>query len=468
MAVWLGTIAAIILLWLVASILRTPQFAMGLVVLSLTLVPSWCSAEFLRLPFFAHIAGTIFCLGMYCLHPKATFPIKLGIIDYCALSFLAIHVVSDTLIEGWSWVYLLRAYGEWAVPYLAGRLAFQRWSDVEQLVPFGVGAATILGLNSIFESISGIHPFEWLHGERPYENMARDTTRWGLYRAWGTRAHPIYFGTIQLMLMPWTAYAAVKAIRNQWSIGWVAALLINIVGILATGSRAPVVAVPLAMFVGIFFTIPKARVPLSVLALGFSVALIIFMPTVEALLKKSEKTEITKKHSVKIVLDEEQVEYSSYMSRWYAFKLYFPAAVRGGLFGHGTTATRDFPPQVGIRIEDQKTMKYLRFVDNSYLLVALRFGLVGFLLFTVIAISSLVRIFVRANQPGPDSALLALCTASCMAALLVVIGTVWLAPDYQFHLFALFGLCSVPNIFSDSQPKRQSLDRTRPSLAERN
>jgi O-Antigen ligase len=439
MAVWLGTILVIGVIWLIASIKVSPQFAIGLTVIMLMLVPAWSNVEFLRLPFYISHAATILCLCMYCVHPKATFPIRLGIVDYFGLTFMATHLISDTLVEGWNWAFLLRTYAEWACPYIAGRLAFQKWADVEKLIPFAVGAATILGIDSALESLTGIHPFEWLHGWRPDENFGRDTARWGLIRSWGTRSHAIYFGNVQLMLLAWTGYAAYKALMRQWSPYAIVPFVISCLGIFCTVSRAPILGIGVFIAIAVFLLVPRMRMPTVVLTVVLLLGVVLFWPTVEKLMNRTGRISTNRLQGPLIKQGGEYVEYSGSMTRWHEFKLYYPAVIRGGLFGYGSTATQDFPPRVGVQIEDVKALKHWKFVDNSYLLIGLRFGWVGLISFIGLGLSAFLRLSFMGWNKFEDRNIMAAMQASALGAMLLVVGTVWLAPDYQFVFFWLIG-----------------------------
>jgi hypothetical protein len=393
---------------------------------------------------------------MYCVHPKATFPLRLGIVDYFGLTFLATHLISDTLVEGWSWVFLLRAYTEWACPYIAGRLAFQKWSDVEKLVPYGVAVTTILGIDSAIEALMNVHVFEWIHGLRPYENFERNAKRWGLFRSWGTRSHSIYFGNIQLMLIIWPSFALYKAIRKEWSHLMIIPIIVCCLGIFFTISRGPMLGVVLFVSIALFLLVPRSRIPVAAATVTLVIATFLFWPTVRDILVRTGRIDSGRIQGPLIKEDGKYVEFSGTMTRWHELKLYLPSAIRGGLFGYGSTATQDFPPRVGIRTEDVQALKRWKFVDNSYLLIMLRFGWIGLICFCGMGISAAVRLAARGNSRTEGVSLMSLLTCSALCSILVVISTVWLAPDFQFLLFFLFGIGSTPIIMETQLSRDQN------------
>ncbi len=456
MAAWIGTVVVIALIWIWAAIKVTPQYAIGLVFLLLMLVPAWSNIELYGLPFFAYHAATIVCLSMYCFHPRSNFPIRLNVVDYFGLGWIAVHVVSDTIHDGWTFLHVARAYVEWAVPYFAGRLAFQRWSDVEKLVPIGVAASIILGIGSAMESIFGIHPFEWIHGERPFENIGRETARWGLYRAWGTRSHPIYFGNVQLMLLAFPMFAVYKALRKDWAPYWILSLIIACGGIFFTVSRAPILGVVAAFAIAISILIPKSRIPIGAATVAVLLLVVLFWPTVKDAMVQSGRIDGFRKQNALVKTDEGFVETSGSMTRWFELKLYGPAALRGGLFGYGTSNALVFPPRVGVQIADPAALKYWKFVDNSYLLMMLRFGWLGVICFAGMLAAAFVRLVLRSIASNGDVRALTAFLAASLGAMILVIGTVWPAPDYQSVLFWMLGIASVPKIM---QQERQPLRR---------
>jgi hypothetical protein len=202
MIAWTATVSALCGLWCVLAWRYGPQRAIGCQVLIACLVPTWVRFEgfgIQDLPIDCRVISTVFGLVAYCFHPRATFPWRLGWLDAVMLSLVAVHLASDIDNSGWSWTLPLRVYGEWFVPYLAGRLALQSGEDMRALAPVGLAVALVLAVGGAFEGISGYHPWEWIYGERDYDGIVRDQPRWGVTRAWGCCGHPIYFGFLQVL-----------------------------------------------------------------------------------------------------------------------------------------------------------------------------------------------------------------------------------------------------------------------------
>ncbi|MFO1064476.1 MAG: hypothetical protein U0892_11490 [Pirellulales bacterium] len=225
MIAWGITVAALIVLWLVTARRYGPQTAVGFVLLTSCLVPTWCRIEVGDLPLDARMVAVIFSLAAYCLHRKATFPWRLGLIDACMLLLLAVHAFSDTLNTGWQWTIPLRIYGEWCVAYFAGRLAMHQESSIRQMVVVGAVAGAILNIGGIIEALTEFHPWEAVYGERFFDGISRTSRRWGILRAWGPCGHPIYFSVLQLLFVPWTIVACRRLVRQGYHVGWLLPLL---------------------------------------------------------------------------------------------------------------------------------------------------------------------------------------------------------------------------------------------------
>ncbi len=243
---WLATVALLCLVWWLVAWFRGPQKAIGVQVLLAALVPTWAQLELGdSLWLDCRMAATIFGLGAYCFHPKATWPVKLGWLDACMISLLLIHAASEVKNENWSLAVPVRIYGEWCVAYLAGRLAMQTSEDFRFMTPVAVTVGVVLAAGSIFEATTGWHPWEWLYGERKLDGIDRGATRWIGTRAWGCCAHPIYFGFLQVMFLPWLLRAWHRT-RATWKLAWVNSIwpFFGMFGLCAPGRDRPWLLMP--------------------------------------------------------------------------------------------------------------------------------------------------------------------------------------------------------------------------------
>jgi hypothetical protein len=107
-----------------------PREALGVGVLGSYLLPTWIRLDIPGLPIDLHTTAAFLGLLAYCGHRQATFRVRLVAGDWALLSLVTVHLVSDNWNEGLSIFHLVRAYGEWILPYLAGRQAVQCLADL--------------------------------------------------------------------------------------------------------------------------------------------------------------------------------------------------------------------------------------------------------------------------------------------------------------------------------------------------
>ncbi len=444
----LGLLVAIFL-WL--SIKRRPQFALGVVIPLAFLFPVW-----VMLPLFAPREGTVVGSGvdlrvgigaaallLYCCFPKkATFPISLVPCDIAMIGLVIVHIASDLINQGPSWEIPAHLFGEWWIPYVGGRVAFQFRREVSSYWKVLTAVAIGLALLAIWEAFTNSSLLEMLFGDRPTEGVERIHTRWGIRRAYGTCLNPIYMGVLQLVLLGWTADAFLRVLRNRAPVAWVAAPVLSVIGIICTGSRGPLVGLVIAAIGMLFSLRPKWRVPILAFA-GVSIVLLILNrnSVLEAL--ESLAGENRASRSSVIVINENKEQFTSARSRFLLVELYSIAMKRSGLLGYGTEAVTGFPVRVPLGPQEVETMKRIRFVDNTYILMTLRFGYSGVFFFTAALVAAALQfIYVCTRMPTESPGILAGCLAGSMLGIIPVLFTVWMPPDYGFPLMWTCGVSS--------------------------
>ena len=112
------------------------------------------------------------------------------------------HISADVTADGWTFATLFRAYGEWILPYVAGRLAIKTADDLKLLLPWVSGVVIALSLCAIVESLLGFNVVEMLFGDRPVAGFARNASRFGMKRAFVNTMHPIFYAIQLLILAP--------------------------------------------------------------------------------------------------------------------------------------------------------------------------------------------------------------------------------------------------------------------------
>lgn len=438
--VWGATVAVLCLLWCVVARFCGPQRAMGCQVIVACLVPTWAQLDLAdSLWLDCRMAATVFGLVAYCFHPKATFPWRLGWLDASMISLLVIHIVSDIDNTGWTWAIPFRVYGEWCVAYLAGRLALQNLEDFRYLTPWAISVAIFLALGSIFEAVSSDHPWEALYGERKYDGIDRGATRWlGMTRAWGCCAHPIYFGFLQVLFLPWLLRAWHRTLVQPSNSGWFMACvpLLGVAGVFCTGSRAALGAYLLVMLLGLLAYVPTMRIVFLLVALV--AAPLAYMErgrVIDTITRMGERVNENRK----IEIDGRQQQMTYTATRWMLVKVYWKALVDASWLGYGTDAISGFPVKVPVGAVDPETLKEVPYIDNQFVLMTLRFGWMGVTAFTVALLLAAVAWFQRSTTIEGSHAAVSFYVGGTILAVAAGLLTVWMPHDIGFPLLWWMG-----------------------------
>ncbi len=458
---WCISFSGLVLLWLFIAWKYGPQRAIGCLFIVSTLVPTWCRLSLSdTLWVDARVAATIFGLVAYCFHPRATFPLRLGPLDFCMLCLLGIHALSDGENSGWSWSIVARIYGEWCVPYLAGRLALQKEDELRFLAPWAVSVAAILAACSIFEGFTSEDPWELVFGARQEDGQSSHATRWFLSRAWGCCAHPIYFGFVQVLFLPWL----LRLVHSQSTrVSGILLTLLSLAGIVSTGSRAALLMALATLVIGAWAYLPRIRIPVA--AVFLVLAVFGFMQR-DQLLELIAKSGENLKESNKIVVDGEVKQTSGTLTRIHLLQVYRGAMIKASWLGFGTDCVTGFPVRVPVGPQEEKTLKLVPYIDNQYVLMTLRFGWLGAFVFALSLVLSSINWLVR--SPHVQSVRTqATCIYFGIVLLMVAAGlmTVWMPHDIGFPLLWAMGAGSAAGF--NVRPKAKSPGHEKPNRRER-
>lgn len=405
-----------------------PRSAVGIAIAIAIALPIWISQKVFGQPIDLRIAGSACVLLMYLFHRDGTIRTKFVAIDFMVLGLVCVHCLADWYHGGFSMGVFLRAYGEWMLPYFAGRLAIQSMDDIRDLLPIMAVVACFLGAASLFEAFANVNPFDAVFGGP--EGAWRKHQRWGLKRAFGPCKHPIYFAALQLLLLPWALYAFSSARRHQGPSWWKVIPFICVGGIIVTGSRAMTLAVPVTLYVSALLIWKEKR---QWLVIGGGAAALVLGLSYQPIMQMVEKLAQEKKTEDKAILvDGNEVEYTGTMNRLYLLQVYRPAMRRAGLLGFGTEAVSGFPINVPVGPQDVDTLKRVRYIDNAYVLMLLRFGWLGLLGFIAVGVSTLasqVRLALMTHRRGTHFFAY---LAGSMVAFSLSLMTVWMPHDFGF------------------------------------
>ena len=127
-------------------------------------------------------------------------------------------------------------------------------------------------------------------------------------------------------------------------------------GIVATGSRAPILGAGLAIPALVFFRFRRARVPLILLSLlGTAVAYSRQEEIIERLERWSGEDRIYRADTRVVVDGDESKQFSSTRYRFLLLDVYRIALRRAGLLGFGTDAVTGFPVRVPVGPQEVET-----------------------------------------------------------------------------------------------------------------
>lgn len=435
--------------FLAISFRRRPSLAIGAVVPVVLALPVW-----IMLPLFDTPDGTMygsgldlkvavgaFCLGVYCFLPNRALTFRLAPLDFLVVAMIAVHVASDCYATGFSWMVLARASVEWYLPYLLGRLACQHFDDIQWLARAAGCAAVMLGIVAATEALTGVNVFEAAMGGRPVEGFSRQASRWGMKRAYGPTMHPIYFGVVGILLFGWSQFQSVSALRKRAHPLWLFVPAAAVLLVCFTGSRGPILGLAIALAGGVFVYWRKSRIPLIIA--GTAILGVLFTNR-EAILKHLDTWGAGKEiRTTELALGDEVIQHTGTRNRLSILSVYKVAVQRSGLLGFGTEAVSTFPVNVPVGPTELKTLKRTKYIDNTYLLLTLRFGYLGVAVFVFACIAAVAQlIFVADRHTGRSPGILAACIGGSLIGVYAVILTVWMPPDFGFLLVWTLGCSS--------------------------
>ncbi len=402
------------------------------------LVPTWVLLSINRWPIDVRLTVAAVLVSAYCFHPAGRFIRRITLIDLAVVGLVVWHIVVDWMHEGFNPWIPLRAYGEWALPFVAGWFAVMHRGSISLLAPWFAGVAVVAAVLALPEAIVGINSWELLFGEVDDLVKVHRGQRYGLLnRAMGPTRHPIFLGIVLLMLIPWAvSLIGSEQRRRRQVFGWLSLLTI-VLGMFATMSRGPLIGLVVSGVTAACFYSLWARRIFGVAAVAGLFAVVIGWSSFIDFL---DRTENTQSFGNVIELNGVVEQYTGTRNRLFVVKVYGPLVLRGGAVGFGTTAVSSFPPNIPGLPVLARTREVLGIVDNSFILIGLRFGLVGLGLLLMLLAATIVKAYVLARQlslvtyPNGPGFLVAL--GSILVGVSVVILSVF--SSYEFFFWILF------------------------------
>ncbi len=441
---WLVATAICVGVGAVAVYRHGPGVGAGVGLAVACLMPTWTATWVYGQPIDVRLATAIALIGAYCFHSDGKIWSRINLIDIAVAGLVVWQVTVDWLHDGFGALVPLTSYLEWALPYLAGRFSVMHSGALASIrLPFACCAVVIACL-ALVESFANVNAWEMLFG--PVDDLVkrgRGMRYDFLYRAMGPTRHPIFLGIVLMLMVPW----AVSLIDSEGSrklkyIGWLS-LAGVVVGVLATVSRGPLLCLFLAAATALsYYSLWARRVFAVTIVLGAILAAVNWSSVVGFV----ESTGSINVRSRVVEVDGEAVAYTGSNNRLFVLEIYGPLVVRGGAMGFGTEATSSFPPNIPGLPVSARAQEVLGIVDNSYILIGLRLGIVGLAFFVLMLFASIYNAFSLARNQSlvtyPGGSLFLVALGSILLAVSVEILTVFSSYDFIFWLLFTCGVVS--------------------------
>ena len=136
------------------------------------------------------------------------------------------------------------------------------------------------------------------------------------------------------------------------------------------------------------------------------------------------------KRGATVKVGEDDREFTATLNRVRILEVYAPAMKKAGLLGFGTEATTGFPLNVPVGPQHVATLKKIRFIDNGFVLILLRFGWLGLLSFLAVAGLLIANQVKMAMTPRAQGQFFSAALAGATVALMLALLTVWLPKEF--------------------------------------
>jgi hypothetical protein len=412
-------------------------------------LPTWVFRYVSAINFDVRMATTALVIGALLLSAatwrKLHFIFADVLFGLLALSLLGSEYINDDLMPST----FLIVGSEWILPYVFGRLVCASAKDLKQLTACSVCAIVILCGWTMFESVTRVNPVAALFGQPPSLQGLHDL-RWHLKRAEGPLQHPISLGMMLVLAMPWSLDAAHRAKHKDGPSWWQLAPWMNGVALLMSLSRGPQAALALTFYLVAFFRWPRWRTGLLVLAITATLGT---LAAREAALDFVRAWSGEREEKGHVMIDGELIEYSGTNHRLIQFQVFYKAMKHAGWFGYGRkrtttteTKTMDIP-----YVEPDLLVRFWS-VDNHYIVTWLRSGYLSLVLFVLLGLHALGKLIRPAFDLQGARSLMAAAMFGAIGSTMIVLSTVWLAPDFGYMwLFSVGLTCSWQQALAKSQ-----------------
>jgi hypothetical protein len=318
--------------------------------------------------------------------------------DLLLVAVVIVAIVSDAfnrvLIPGT----VLELIRSWVFPYLIGRLFLTTWDGIDRVLPTVMILGAALSGLALFESIFQLNLLALATGKRWDILETGEGFRWGLKRAHVITNHPIYFGLLICMTLPWLLVGARASMNRQGPRWWIAVPYLAVAAAFATVSRSAQLTVLIVLAADQFFRRPAFRIPMLLIAVIGGIMFLLFRQQILDLLGSYAGESDTTQDRVRIYGVE--YDYTGTRHRDLLVLAYEDAIDRAGWLGFGT-AMQDMPK------DPYMDPRFLS-IDFHYLIHFLKYGYLGIATFAAFAIAVMWNLAREAwTRAGPTADLAA-------------------------------------------------------------
>ena len=354
--------------------------------------------------------------------------IKITLMDICFLGFFFVNIVSQQVNNDLTAGTILAFVRRWVFPYLVGRFFISKHDDLEKLIPYFAKFLLICSILAIVEAVSQKNWVNFLLGKSFYilDNTS-EGFRWGMKRAHGNTEHPIYFGLMMVMLLPWGIEAGRAAIQKRGPKWWKAVPVLMFIAIVVTVSRGAQIASVICFIVAFFFRKPKWRVIIIIGAIVMGLGKDAIKDTAMSILSKAAGEE---QHEEKWVpINGEEYLYTGTKHRMLLFIAYERGIDNAGWFGYGAAMKK-------VPVYEDAAERFSS-IDCHYLVLLLQHGWGGIYTFCGMLFLSIIYAALSAWRTDAWSAHI----TGAMCGSMIAVGILMLSAFFHPHYGGVFMFC---------------------------
>jgi len=416
-------LAAVAVLLIVTAARDGPRAALAWCWAAGLILPTWMIYRLGAVQVNLRTATGLLLLACLAFHTGGISRYRLLLADLLIVAFVAVRIVTLVSSEGLRPSIPVVQSLTWLLPYGLGRLALQDAEDRKNLTRATALVCLVLGLWAVGEAVTRINPLLAVsqHGSWYVDH----DFRCGLKRAEGPTVHPIFFGMMLVLLLPWALEASRRGRRGEGPWWWRTLPWLTCAGVLATMSRGPGIAMAICLAITVFAGRPKRRTVLFVAMTAACVLLFASRHAVmEAMHALGNETGETKYY---LIVNGEPRPYTGTNYRLLLFEVYRDAMWNAGWLGYGRVGGDHHLPIEG-HLEGLFSS-----VDNQYIFTILTSGYLGLSLYVLfqLAVFAYLAKLVRCPSRDEDLWLSGSMLGALVATALMML-TVWFSRDYGY------------------------------------